>query len=134
MAVREGDHWRLNGQKVWTSRADYADWGICLARTDPERPKHRGLTMFAVRMSAPGVVVRPLVPMNGDSHFSEVFLTDVEVREVDRIGEEHAGWSITSRCSPMSAPGPTGARRIQERRRGRPGLQTSLRTSAQLSL
>ncbi len=95
MAVREGDHWRLNGQKVWTSRADYADWGICLARTDPERPKHRGLTMFAVRMSAPGVVVRPLVQMNGDSHFSEVFLTDVEVREADRIGEEHGGWPIT---------------------------------------
>ena len=93
-AVRVGDSWRLNGQKVWTSRADYADWGICLARTDPQRPKHRGLTMFAVRLSAPGVVVRPLVQMNGDSHFSEVFLTDAEVPDIDRIGEEHGGWQV----------------------------------------
>ena len=95
MAVREGDSWRLNGQKVWTSRGDYADWGICLARTDPQRPKHRGLTMFAVKMSAPGVVVRPLVQMNGDSHFSEVFLADTEVPDIDRIGDEHGGWHVT---------------------------------------
>jgi alkylation response protein AidB-like acyl-CoA dehydrogenase len=73
----------------------YADWGICLARTDPEVSKHRGLTMFAVQMSAPGVDVRPLVQMNGDSHFSEVFLSDAVVPDGDRIGEIGGGWAVT---------------------------------------
>lgn len=94
-AVRIGDTWCLNGQKVWTSRGDYADWGICLARSESQLPKHGGLTMFAVRMSAPGVVVRPLLQMNGDSHFSETFLTDAQVPDSDRIGEVHGGWNVT---------------------------------------
>jgi alkylation response protein AidB-like acyl-CoA dehydrogenase len=93
-AVRDGDMWRLNGQKVWTSRGAYAQWGMCLARTDPEVPKHEGITMFVVRMSAPGVDVRPLRQMNGDSHFSEVFLSDVEVGDADRIGDVHTGWQV----------------------------------------
>ena len=85
-AVPDGPTWVLDGQKVWTSRAAYADWGICLARTDPDVEKHRGLTMFAVAMDTPGVDVRPLVQMNGDDHFSEVFLTGVRVPDTGRIG------------------------------------------------
>lgn len=93
-AVRDGDEWMLNGQKVWTSRGKYSKWGMCLARTDPDQVKHRGLTMFAVDMEAPGVEVRPLHQMNGDTHFSEVFTTDVRVPDANRIGEEGKGWGI----------------------------------------
>lgn len=94
-AVRDGDGWRLNGQKVWTSRGEYADWGICLTRTNPDVPKHDGLTMFALDMRAPGVDVRPLVQMNGDSHFSEVFVDDAFVPDAQRLGEMDGGWAIT---------------------------------------
>lgn len=93
-ARRDERRWVLNGQKVWTSRGTYADWGICLARTDPMVPKHRGMTMFAVRMSAPGVDVRPLVQMNGDAHFSEVFVTDAVVDDDERIGAIGGGWAV----------------------------------------
>jgi alkylation response protein AidB-like acyl-CoA dehydrogenase len=93
-AHQDGDEWVITGQKVWTSRGAYADWGLCLARTDPDVPKHQGLTMFAVRMSAPGVDVRPLRQMNGDEHFSEVFLQDVRVTDGDRVGEAGAGWKV----------------------------------------
>jgi alkylation response protein AidB-like acyl-CoA dehydrogenase len=93
-ARHDGSQWVLSGQKVWTSRASYATWGMCLARTDPEQPKHRGLTAFAVRMDAPGVVVRLLRQMNGDQHFSEVFLEDVRVSDADRIGAAGEGWRV----------------------------------------
>ena len=93
-AVPDGTDWALTGQKVWTSRAAYADWGMCLARTDPQVPKHDGLTMFAVPMAEPGVDVRPLVQMNGDAHFSEVFLSGVRVPDGNRIGEVGRGWSV----------------------------------------
>ena len=93
-ATRTDSGWSVSGQKVWTSRGAYADWGLCLTRTDPELPKHAGLTMFAVRMAAPGVTVRPLHQMNGDDHFSEVFLDDVEVSDDARIGDEGDGWKI----------------------------------------
>lgn len=93
-ARRDGDQWVLDGQKVWVSRAMWAQWGLLLARTEPELPKHRGLTMFAVDMSTPGVEVRPLVQMNGDRHFSEVFFESVDVPDVQRIGELHAGWRV----------------------------------------
>jgi alkylation response protein AidB-like acyl-CoA dehydrogenase len=91
---RDGGVWRVTGQKVWSSRAHYADWGFLLARTDPDVPKHAGITAFAVRMRSPGVTVRPLRQMNGDDHFSEVFLDDALVDEVDRIGPAGAGWKV----------------------------------------
>lgn len=89
-----GAGWCLQGQKVWTSRAHRADWGLCLARTDPDVPKHQGMTMFAVRMDAPGVTARPLVQMNGDRHFSEVFLDGVGVSPAEVIGEPGCGWKV----------------------------------------
>ncbi len=93
-AERDGDVWRVTGQKVWTSRGHYARRGFLLARSDPTVPKHRGITAFAVDMEARGVDVRPLLQMNGDAHFSEVFLDDVEVSDVDRIGDVGAGWGV----------------------------------------
>jgi alkylation response protein AidB-like acyl-CoA dehydrogenase len=79
---------------VWTSRGHYARWGFLLARTDPDVPKHSGITAFAVDMHASGVDVRPLRQMNGDAHFSEVFLDDVAVPDADRIGAPGTGWAV----------------------------------------
>ncbi|MEZ5231699.1 MAG: acyl-CoA dehydrogenase family protein [Acidimicrobiia bacterium] len=93
-AERDGDEWILDGQKVWTSRAVWAKWGLLLARTDPEVPKHAGLTMFAIDMEAPGVEIRPLVQMNGDDHFSEVFLSGARTPDAWRIGDVGAGWKV----------------------------------------
>jgi alkylation response protein AidB-like acyl-CoA dehydrogenase len=93
-AERDGDTWRVTGQKVWSSRAAYAAWGFLLARTDPDVPKHRGITAFALDMRAPGVDVRPLRQMNGDAHFSEVFLDRAPLVDADRIGEPGAGWRV----------------------------------------
>jgi alkylation response protein AidB-like acyl-CoA dehydrogenase len=93
-AVKDGDTWCLNGQKIWTSRGAYANWAICLARSDPSQPKHAGLTMFVVDMTSPGIDVRPLVQMNGDDHFSEVFVDDVLVDDANRIGAVGDGWKL----------------------------------------
>jgi acyl-CoA dehydrogenase len=97
-AVRDGTGWRLDGQKVWTSNATFADIGLALVRTDPSAPKHRGLTMFVVRMDAPGVEVRPLRQMTGGASFSEVFLTGVPVPDGDRLGPEGGGWEVATRA------------------------------------
>lgn len=93
-ARSDGDQWVLEGQKVWVSRAMWAQCGLLLARTDPTLPKHRGLTMFAVDMTTPGIEVRPLVQMNGDRHFSEVFFQGAVVPDTQRIGEANAGWRV----------------------------------------
>ncbi len=97
-AVPAGGGWHISGSKVWTSRAHYAERGLLLARTDPTVPKHAGITAFAVDMSQAGVEVRPLVQMNGDTHFNEVFLDDVEVPPGDVIGEVDGGWKVAITC------------------------------------
>ncbi|SDK87165.1 Acyl-CoA dehydrogenase [Nonomuraea maritima] len=93
-AVRDGDHWIVNGQKVWTSVAHHADWGLLLARTDVEVPKHKGLTMFVVDMHHPGVTVRPLKDMSGRANFNEVFFDDVTIPDEHRVGDVDDGWSV----------------------------------------
>jgi alkylation response protein AidB-like acyl-CoA dehydrogenase len=91
-AERDGDEWVLNGQKVWTTGAQISDFGAVIARTNPDNPKHRGITMFIVDFKAPGVEIRPLRQMNGGSGFNEVFFTDVRVPDANRIGEVDDGW------------------------------------------
>jgi alkylation response protein AidB-like acyl-CoA dehydrogenase len=93
-ATRDGDEWVVNGQKVWTSRGHYSRWGLLLARSDPTVPKHAGITAFGIDLHSPGVDVRPLRQMNGDTHFTEVFLTDVRVPDSDRIGPVDGGWRV----------------------------------------
>jgi alkylation response protein AidB-like acyl-CoA dehydrogenase len=91
-AERDGDEWVLNGQKIWTSSAHYAAFGMCVARTDPSLPKHQGLSMFVVPMDAPGVEVRPLVLMTGEHGFNEVFCTDVHIPVTNLVGDVNGGW------------------------------------------
>ena len=91
-AVRDGDEWVLNGQKVWTSGAQFSDYGAILARTDPTKPKHNGISMFIVDMHAPGVTVRPLKVATGHSPFNEVFFDNVRIPADALIGEENKGW------------------------------------------
>ncbi|MET7731952.1 acyl-CoA dehydrogenase family protein [Streptomyces sp. NPDC005402] len=93
-AVREGEEWVLNGQKVWTSVAQHSQIGLALTRTDPDAPKHRGITAFLVPMDAPGVEVRPLRQMTGGADFNEVFLTDVRIPDDHRLGEVDGGWTV----------------------------------------
>ena len=91
-AIKDGDDWVVNGQKIWTSGAHKADWMILLARTDPDAPKHRGITYFMMDMHAPGVEVRPLVNMAGTHEFNEVFFEDVRIPSRNILGEVNRGW------------------------------------------
>ena len=93
-AVKAGDGWVINGQKVWNSGAQIADYGMIIARTDPDVPKHKGLTAFWLDMKTPGVEVRPIKMMSGDNELNEVFLTDVRIADAQRVGEVGGGWKV----------------------------------------
>ncbi len=114
-AVRDGDEWVINGQKVWTTLAHTATFGMVLARSDPDAEKHQGLTYFVVDMHAPGVEVRPLRQMTGDAEFNEVYFTDVRVADTDRLSEVGEGWRgalvtlMNERVSIAGTPPPRGS-------------------------
>jgi alkylation response protein AidB-like acyl-CoA dehydrogenase len=93
-AIREGDDYVVNGQKIWASLAMYADWCLLLARTDPEAPKRRGISYFLMDMRSPGVDVRPIQNAAGEAHFCEIFLTDVRIPAGNLIGPENDGWRV----------------------------------------
>lgn len=93
-AVRDGDHYRVTGQKIWTSHADDSDALFCLVRTDPDASKHKGISFVLIELDQPGVTIRPIPLISGASPFCEVFLEDVPVPVADRIGAEHAGWGV----------------------------------------
>jgi alkylation response protein AidB-like acyl-CoA dehydrogenase len=132
-AVRDGDTWVVNGQKVWTSSAHQARRGILVARTDPDAPKHAGLTYFLADMSDPGVEVRPLRQITGEAEFNEVFLSDVRIPDTDRLGEVGEGWKVATATlmnervaiGGNAAPRESGmVARVAETWRSRPEVRT----------
>jgi acyl-CoA dehydrogenase len=93
-AIKEGDTWTINGSKIWTTGAQFSDYGLLLTRTDPNVPKHKGLTMFYLSMKTPGVEVRPIKQASGSSGFNEIFFTDVKIPDSQRVGEVGQGWQV----------------------------------------
>ena len=94
-AEPDGDDWVINGQKIWTSGAHYSDYGVIVVRTDPTVPKHKGLSYFYIDMKAPGVKIKPIKQLTGDSDFNEVYFTDVRVSDSQRLGEVGQGWQVS---------------------------------------
>ena len=109
-AIRDGDEWIVNGQKVWNTLAHIADFGMLVTRTDPEAPKHKGMTYFALDMHAPGVEVRPLRQITGEAEFNEVYMTDVRIPDAHRVGDVGEGWraSLTTLMNERNAIGTGG--------------------------
>jgi alkylation response protein AidB-like acyl-CoA dehydrogenase len=135
-AVKQGEEWVLNGQKIWSTGAHFSDWGMIVTRTDPNAPKHAGLTYFIVDMHAKGVEIRPIKQINGGSGFNEVFFTDVRVPDSNRLGGVGDGWrvAITTLMNERVAIGAGGgAGRFRDllklaqetRRNGRPAIEDS---------
>lgn len=93
-AVKDGDDWIINGQKIWTSGAHYSDWGILVLRTDPDVPKHQGLSYFFLDMKSPGIEIKPIKQISGAANFNEVYFTDVRVSDTQRLGEVGQGWQV----------------------------------------
>ena len=120
-AVRDGDDWIVNGQKVWTSSAQNAQMAILVARTDPTVPKHAGLTYFLCDMTDPGVDVRPLRQITGEAEFNEVFLTDVRVPDANRLGPEGGGWRVATTTLNNERVAIGSIRRAARRRNHRQG-------------
>ena len=112
-AVRDGDEWVINGQKVWTSLAHRARWGLLLARTNPDVPKHKGLSYFVIDMHGAGVETRPLRQLTGQAEFNEVYFTDARIPDKHRLGEVGNGWKVamTTLMNERSALGGSGSRR-----------------------
>ena len=94
-AVRDGNEWVINGQKIWTSGAHYSDYGILVVRTDPNVPKHKGLTYFYLDMKSPGIEIKPIKQLSGESNFNEVYFTDVRIPDSQRLGEVGQGWQVS---------------------------------------
>ncbi len=116
-AVRDGDEWVMNGQKVWNTLAHLADWGMLVARTDPDAPKHKGMTYFALDMRTPGVEVRPLRQITGEAEFNEVYMTDARVPDAHRIGDVGEGWraALTTLMNERTAIGGGGGGNTRRR-------------------
>jgi alkylation response protein AidB-like acyl-CoA dehydrogenase len=116
-AIRDGDEWIINGQKVWNTLAHLADWGMLVTRTDPDAPKHKGMTYFALDMKAPGVEVRPLRQITGEAEFNEVYMTDARVPDAHRIGEVGEGWraALTTLMNERTAIGGGGGGNAKRR-------------------
>ena len=108
-ATRDGDEYVINGQKIWTSGAHLADWLFALVRTDPEAPKHRGISFLMMDIKTPGITIRPLLTMSGEHHFNEVFFDNVRVPVSNRVGEENRGWYVAMTLLDFERSNITGA-------------------------
>jgi acyl-CoA dehydrogenase len=133
-AVRDGDEWVINGQKIWSTGAHYSGYGMIVTRTDPDAPKHKGLTYFIIDMKSPGVEARPIKQINGGAAFNEVFFTDVRVPDANRLGAVGNGWNVAlttlmnERVAIGAGGGAGGFRRLldlarRSRRNGKPAIE-----------